>query len=132
MINRDNTMPRITADYIISRLEEAGAIAFSMPNSGYKLHCRTQNFHQLQEPVAATDRNTSPRVRFPPPSAQQITEMDRTYAWLALIPNDRYILRKIVSMRSVMNPMTMRHVNNWRSIADAVGANHLAVKAWHK
>jgi hypothetical protein len=131
MMDRDNVIQTITADDVIARLEEAGAISYAMPNTGYKLHCRTQNFHPLYEPVAATDKNTLRRVRLPLPSAEQISMMDRTYAWLALIPRDKHILRRIVCMRSLMNAATMRHVNNWRSIALAVGADYRAIKTWH-
>jgi Domain of unknown function (DUF6362) len=93
---------------------------------------KTQNFGALQDSVPLTDRNNNKRLRPPVPSAEQITRMDEALSWLALIPNERHVLRRIVGLRSTTNPMTGAHLYSWLRIADTVRADCRAIKAWHK
>ena len=57
--------------------------------------------------------------------------MDEAMAWIPLIPIDRYVLRRIVGARSLVHPITERHLYPWRRVATAIGADHKAVKRWH-
>jgi hypothetical protein len=57
--------------------------------------------------------------------------MDETMAWISLIPVERYVLRRIVGARSLVHPITGRHLFPWRRIAVTVGADHKAVQRWH-
>ena len=41
------------------------------------------------------------------------------------------MLRRVVGARSLVSPITGRHVLSWRRIGDAVGADHKAVQRWH-
>lgn len=52
-------------------------------------------------------------------------------ALVNLIPKDRYILRRIVACRSLINPETGKHQYSWRALANNIGADVLAVKRWH-
>ena len=36
--------------------------------------------------------------------------MDEAMAWISLIPLDRYVLRRIVGARSLVHPITERHL----------------------
>lgn len=65
------------------------------------------------------------------PSPRDISAMDQALSWIALIPQERYVLRRIVGARCLTNPRTDRPLFSWRKIADTVGASHMAVKAWH-
>ena len=56
--------------------------------------------------------------------------MDEAYAWLALIPQEKYVLRRLVAARSLVHPLTDRHLYPWRRLADAIGADHKAVQRW--
>ena len=74
---------------------------------------------------------TSDRIRPAVPSAARITRMDEAMGWLSLIPVDCYVLRRIVGARSLVDPVTDRHLFTWRRLGTAVGADHKAVQRWH-
>jgi hypothetical protein len=57
--------------------------------------------------------------------------MDETLGWILVIPLDRYVLRRIVGARSLVHPITERHLYPWRRLAVAIGADHKAVQRWH-
>jgi hypothetical protein len=57
--------------------------------------------------------------------------MDEALAWVQLIPPDRYVLRRIVNARALVNPSTQRHLYGWSAIARLIGADARAVKRWH-
>jgi len=58
--------------------------------------------------------------------------MDMAYGWLRLIPDENYVLRRIVAARSLVHPLTDRHLYPWRRLAAALGADHKAVQRWHR
>ena len=58
--------------------------------------------------------------------------MDEAWAWLGRIPNDRYVLRRIVGARALINPATERHMFSWRRLGTLLGADHRAVQRWHR
>ncbi len=70
-------------------------------------------------------------ARAPVPPAERISRMDEAWAWLRFIPQDRYVLRRIVGMRALVHPFTERHVHPWRKLGRALGADHRAVQRWH-
>jgi hypothetical protein len=70
-------------------------------------------------------------VRPAVPGAAEIDRMDETYGWLALIPETRFILRRVLGARSLVHPLTGRYLYPWRRLATAVGADHKAVQRWH-
>ena len=57
--------------------------------------------------------------------------MDEAMGWITMIPLDRYVLRRIVGARSLVHPVTDRHLFPWRRLAAALGADHKAVQRWH-
>jgi len=57
--------------------------------------------------------------------------MDEAMAWIALIPRDRYVLRRVVGARSLVHPITDRHLYAWRRLGVALGADHKGVQRWH-
>ncbi len=56
--------------------------------------------------------------------------MDFPYSGRAII--ERYVLRRIVGARSLVHPITERHLYPWRRLGCALGADHKAVQRWHK
>jgi len=74
---------------------------------------------------------TETRIRPMVPSAEKITRMDEAMSWIPLIPLDRYVLRRIVGARSLVHPITDRHLFPWRRLGAALGADHKAVQRWH-
>ena len=124
---RDN---RIDAEYVIDRLEVAGCTLLTIPGTGYSTRLRTSNLDVVQA-AEAFGSDTGGRIRPPVPSAAQITRMDEALGWITLIPQDRYVLRRIVGARSLVSPATERHLYSWRRLGTVLGADHKAVQRWH-
>ena len=120
----------VDAEYVLYRLEEAGATLLSLPNSGPSTRLRQSTLAPLQDAVEAYGRGPS-TLRPPVPSGARIDRMDQALAWIALIPSDRVVLRRLVGARSLVSPVTGRHLFSWRRLGELVGADHRAVQRWH-
>lgn len=121
---------RADAETVIYRLEEAGRTLLALPLTGHSTACRTQQIAVVQEAVEAYGW-TEATVRVPVPPAAQISRMDEALAWLTLIPDARYVLRRVVGARALVSPRTDRHLYSWRRLGHALGADHRAVQRWH-
>lgn len=123
------------AEAVIARLEEAGATLLALPSGGYSTRLRTSRHEVVRSALEGygwqNARGESPRLRPPVPEPAAITRMDEAFAWLALIPADRYVLRRIVSARALVSPATGRHLFTWRRLALLLGCDHKAVQRWH-
>jgi hypothetical protein len=71
------------------------------------------------------------RIRPAVPSAEKIDRMDEAMSWIAFIQDSRYVLRRVVGARSLVHPVTDRHLYSWRRLGAALGADHKAVQRWH-
>jgi hypothetical protein len=118
------------AEYVIQRLEEAGAALLALPDTGWTTRLRNASL-EIVRTAAEAHASSETRIRPPVPSAERITEMDEAMGWLLLIAEDRYILRRVVGARSLVHPITERHLFPWRRIAKTLGADHKAVQRWH-
>ncbi|MGC8474967.1 MAG: DUF6362 family protein [Acetobacteraceae bacterium] len=125
------TSPAIDAAYVVWRLEEAGATLLALPRSGWSTGLRTSNLEMVRTAAEAYGW-TAKRVRPPVPSAARITRMDEAMGWIPLIPLDRYVLRRIIGARSLVHPVSERHLFPWRKLGAVLGADHKAVQRWHK
>ena len=121
---------RLDAETVIYRLEEAGSTLLALPNTGPTTKLRTGGLEIVRE-AAESYGWTEGRARPAIPSAQKITRMDEAMAWIGLISRDRVVLRRIVGARSLVSPLTERHLFSWRRLAGVVGADHKAVQRWH-
>ena len=117
-------------DFVVYRLEEAGATLLALPNTGHSTKLRVSQLAVASgsEEQAVT---MTPRLRLPVPSASRITRMDEAYGWLQLIPGERHVMRRLVGARSLVSPVTERHLFSWRRLGGLVGADHKAVQRWH-
>jgi hypothetical protein len=70
---------------------------------------------------------TAPRT---PPTPLEISMMDWVMTWLAYIPDERFLVRKIVAHRMIWDPDKGRSVWSYRRLGEKVGASHVAVKMW--
>ncbi len=120
----------IDARAVIHRLEEAGAALLALPGSGWSTRLRTSSLEIVRTAIESYGWSTN-HIRPPVPSPARITQMDEAMGWISLIPGDRYVLRRIVGARSLVHPITGRHLFPWRRIAGAIGADHKAVQRWH-
>lgn len=115
---------------VVARLEEAGATLLALPLSGWSTQLRVASLDVVPEPMLGY--GWSDAVSRPPvPSSARITRMDEALAWIALIPPDRIVLRKIVGLRALVSPKTERHLYPWRRIGRVLGCDHHAVQRWH-
>jgi len=128
--HEDAPPTRIDADVVVYRLEEAGSTLLALPGTGWNTRLRTSALEIVR--TALENYGWAERqIRPPVPSAQRISRMDEALGWIALIPQDRYVLRRIVGARSLVSPVTERHLYPWRRLAAALGADHKAVQRWH-
>jgi hypothetical protein len=118
------------AELVIYRLEEAGATLLALPGTGWSTRLRASSLEIVRVAIESYGWTTK-RIRPPVPSAARITRMDEAMGWITLIPIDRYVLRRIVGARSLVHPITERHLYPWRRLATAIGADHKAVQRWH-
>jgi hypothetical protein len=121
----------MTPAEVILRLEQAGATLIALrvarigpqePRSG------------LPEPVKEVSASygwskLTPRPAVP--SAADIDRMDEALAWVMLIPQDKFVLRRIVNARCLVSPTTQRHLYTWSAIGRLIGADRRAVQRWH-
>jgi hypothetical protein len=120
----------VDADYIIYRLEEAGATLLALPGTGWSTRMRGSSIEIVRTALEAYGWEAA-RIRPAVPSADKIDRMDEAMAWISLIPLDRYVLRRVVGARSLVHPITDRHLYTWRRLGVALGADHKAVQRWH-
>ncbi len=126
---------RVDAQFVIYRLEEAGRAMLAMPNTGYTTRLRSSALDVLHSAIDIkgwdSRNDQGGRLRPAVPDAARITRMDEAMAWIALIPPDRVVLRRIVGARSLVSPVTERHLFAWRRLGTMLGADHKAVQRWH-
>jgi hypothetical protein len=123
----------VDSAFIVYRLEEAGATLLALPDSGFSTRMRVSQLDVINDASEAhgTGAGWVGRIRPPVPSALRITRMDEALGWIALIPSERYVLRRIVGARSLVSPVTERHLFSWRRLGGVLGADHKAVQRWH-
>ena len=118
------------APYVVARLEEAGATILALPATGPSTRMRISALEVVHTAAESYGWAAGP-LRPPAPSSARISRMDEAFAWLGLIPEDRYVLRRIVGARSLVHPITERHLFPWRRLGKVLGADHKAVQRWH-
>ncbi len=118
------------AAYVIARLEEAGRTLMAMPHTGPSPKLRTSVLDVVRSAVEGYGWGEG-RLRAAYPDSAHVTRMDEALGWISRIPVDRYVLRRIVGARALINPTTDRHLYPWRRLAAALGADHKAVQRWH-
>ena len=128
---RNDGLAGIDAETVIYRLEEAGQTLLSLPARGPSTKLRQTRHHYLAEAVDAFTGETDLPPQMPTPSAARITRMDQALAWVPLIPEANLLLRRIVGCRSLVSPLTERHLFTWRRLARLLGADHKAIQRWH-
>lgn len=130
MTQRNAQGNAVDAAFVIQRLEQAGAALLALPGTGWSTRLRTSSLDIVRTAMESYGWSTK-RLRPPVPSAVDISRMDEAMGWIALIPLDRYVLRRIVGARCLVHPITQRHLFPWRRVAAAIGADHKAVQRWH-
>lgn len=118
--------------WVCAMLEDAGTTLLALPNRGYTTRLRTGGLDWVRDAGAVlAPGSASAPLRPAIPSPAAIDRMDRTLAWFALIPDSSFVLRRVAGARSLVHPMTGRHLFPWRRLGMALGADHKAVQRWH-
>lgn len=120
----------LTADDIVARFEAAGATLLALPGRGYSTQIRTMRLDVVHSALDAYGWQGA-ALRPPMPSAAAISQMDEAFGWLTLIPETKYVLRRIVGARALVHPITLRHIYPWRRLGNLLGADHKSVQRWH-
>lgn len=120
----------IDADFVIYRLEEAGSTLLALPGTGWSTRLRSSSLEIVRTALDAYGW-TEARIRPAVPSSERISRMDEALSWIPLIPLDKYVLRRVVGARSLVHPITDRHLFTWRRLGTALGADHKAIQRWH-
>ncbi len=120
----------MTAEELVSRLEAAGATLLALPSRGYSTQLRTMKFDVVHTALEAYGWQSAV-VRPVMPSAVEISHMDEVFGWLTIIPETKYVLRRILGARALVHPITGRHLCPWRRIATMLGADHKSIQRWH-
>ncbi|MGH7067730.1 MAG: DUF6362 family protein [Acetobacteraceae bacterium] len=120
-----------TADSLIERLEEAGATLLSLPaGAGPRTDVRASRWPVVRAAVDAYGWSGA-RLRPAVPGASAISRMDEALGWISLIPQEKYVLRRIVGARALVSPLTGKHLFSWRRLGTVLGADARAVQRWH-
>jgi hypothetical protein len=130
MTSQSNDNNALDARAVIQRLEESGRTLLALPSGGYSTRMRSFNLDVVRNAVEACGWEGG-TLRAAVPSAAHISRMDAALCWVQLIPQNRYVLRRIVGARSLVNPLTDKHLFPWRRIGTMLGADHKAVQRWH-
>jgi hypothetical protein len=125
------TTHRMAACDLVEMLEEAGATLLALPQTGHSTRMRQMRFDIVHTALEAYGW-AAERVKAPVPDAAAITAMDAAFALLALIPEKKFVLRRIVGARALVHPLTRRHLFPWRRLAGILGADHKSVQRWHR
>lgn len=120
----------MTQEEIIYRLEEAGATLLALPSLGFPTKVRGPAL-EIIHTALETYGWMEGRIRPKKPTPEKIARMDEAMGWISRIPQDRYVLRRVVGARSLVHPITDRHLFPWRRLGAALGADHKAVQRWH-
>ena len=115
---------------VILRLIAAGKSLVALQGSDGPRKLKTQSMAFLQ--IFNFDEKSDPndKIRILIPSALAIDQMDETLRWLQLIPNEKYVIRRIISLRMLTDPRTDRPLYTWKKIALLINANHRATAYW--
>jgi hypothetical protein len=130
-----------TADVVRLRLQEAGRTLLSMPGSGCFPAGYRNNWPQVVH--AALDAYREEEID--QPGARDVTRMDEALRWIAFIPlqpgrqgsgetwsrHGGALVRRVVMMRSLINPRTGREIWSARRIGEALGTSHTQVGRWY-
>ena len=119
-------------ELITYRLEQAGATLFALRVGGYWPAGLSSRWPEILREAVEAYGWEAIVIRPIVPSPRDISRMDAAFGWLQRIPSERKVLRRIVAARSLVHPLSGRHLISWRRLGRILGADHHAVIAWHR
>lgn len=122
---------RIDREYVQVRLEQAGTTLLALRTPSPYPASPTCHMPPIIHQAIEAYGWIPAEVRPPVPDARAISSMDATFQWLALVPNSRYVIRRIVAARTLVSPVTGRHIVSWRGLGLMLRCSHEAARFWH-
>jgi len=122
------TQPNIDAAFVVAHLEAAGKTLLALPHTGFSPRMRTNAVFSVASDCGWFSGSAA---KCPRPMPQAIDAMDNTLMWLTYIPDSMHVLRRVVGARSLVNPLTDRHLYSWRKLGTFLDADHKTVQRWH-
>lgn len=120
-----------TPEWLIACLEGAGRTLQALPARGTRPTEYGNGWPDVVHAAEIAYGWTSDRIRPAYPTAAEIARMDLVYGWIGLIPEGQRVYRRIVLMRSLVDPITDRNIWSFGKIANLLGAPKQTVQDWH-
>lgn len=125
------TPGEFTADCVAAALERAGRTLLSLPITGARPSGYRSNMPEIVREVTEAYGYSEEMARPPVPSPAAVSEMDRVLGWVSLIPQDKFVIRRVVQCRALINPRTGRHIYSWRKLGTFLHCDLRAAQRWH-
>jgi hypothetical protein len=120
-----------TPEFVVTALEEAGRTLLSLPITGVRPAGYRSNMPEVVRQFNESYGTDPDPIRAPTPSSRAISQMDVVLNWIALIPADRFVVRRVVQCRSLTNPITGRHLYTWSRLGAHLHCDYRAAQRWH-
>ena len=117
-------------EYVQSSLEFAGQSLLSMriKNPG---PCEMRGFWPSIVQDEEVELPLGVRNRAVMPIGREIDAMDEILAWIQLIPQEKAEMRRAVGLRSLISPISDKHLYPWKRIAKILSCDPRTAMAWH-
>jgi hypothetical protein len=129
--HNDITQNMTDTQIVISRLEDAGATLQALHGTSRWPTVSPNPVFAIARVALAEDCWAEMRTRLPIPPETSIDRMIETHTWLEFIPADQYAIRRLVVMRSLLHPVTQRHLFPWNQLASRFHTNRKGIQAQH-
>ncbi len=117
--------------YVTERLEQAGRTVLALPRTGYTTGIKGGSPDFVRQVAESYGWDAEP-IRPSHPTNRAISDMDEAYAWLRFIPDSHMLNRRIVGIRSLVHPLTDRHLYPWRRLGNVLNIHHQRVQQLHE
>jgi hypothetical protein len=121
-----------TPEWLVACLEDAGRTLQALPARGTRPSEYGNGWPDVVHDAEVAYGWAADRIRPAFPGAKAIARMDEIYSWIGLIPESQRLLRRIVLLRSLVDPVSNRHRFSWRKVAVTLGCHHASVQTWHE
>lgn len=121
----------IDAETLLLRLQEAGTALLCLPAHRCLPGGFGSGWPEVVHEVVEAYGYDRVEIRPSSPDAATITRMDETFQWVTHIPEAKRVLRRLVLLRSLVHPVSDRHLYSWRRAAALLRCSHTAAQVWH-
>ena len=122
---------RVTAEMVEAGLTTAGLTLLTMHVGGLRPAGYRSAWPEVVRDAYESYGWDATRIRPSPPLASDITAMDAIWRCLLYILLQKRVIRRVVGMRALTNPRTLKPLLSWRFMGDKLGCSHSAVRLWH-